>query len=139
MKTFEVKLLISIFSPACEHGQCVINEEEGNFCICETGWTNPGCDQCKPYWECPNQEADACLLPNECHCPNDEIDPKGLCYNDHLTKSQIISKLGPEPPKSPESLELSESPKPVLPAIQTPNPPTENSLPSDSSTVENTI
>ena len=27
----------------------------GNFCICQLGWCEKTCNQCIPYWECPNQ------------------------------------------------------------------------------------
>merc|ERR1711862_962978 len=41
-----------------------------NQCICETGWKSKACDECVPYWNCPNQGKDACNLPNECLCHN---------------------------------------------------------------------
>ena len=57
-----------------------MNATNTNFCICETGWSNDLCDQCVPYWECPNKdESTACIKPNECLCPDGTEDPKGLC------------------------------------------------------------
>ena len=57
-----------------------MNGTNTNFCICETGWKNDLCDQCVPYWECPNtDESTACKKPNECLCPRGVEDPKDLC------------------------------------------------------------
>jgi hypothetical protein len=64
--------------------------ENGNqtFCICHPGWATEACDVCRPYWECPNQGADSCELPNECLCSDetleDSADAKGLCNNELL-------------------------------------------------------
>ena len=74
------------YRPACVNGFCAIIEGAENCCICETGWQSASCDTCAPYWDCPNQEADACQLPNECRCSQNETDPKGLCNNPQLIK-----------------------------------------------------
>ena len=45
-----------LLSPAChkEHGKCV--EGKGaNFCLCNTGWKGETCDDCCPYWNCPEK------------------------------------------------------------------------------------
>ena len=47
-----------------------------NGCACEAGWQGEKCDQCVPYWNCPNQNVDnfdspdglSCILPNQCWC-----------------------------------------------------------------------
>ena len=82
---FEPKMCLN-YRPACVNGICAIIEGAENCCICETGWQSASCDTCAPYWECPNQEADACQLPNECRCSENETDPKGLCNNPQLIK-----------------------------------------------------
>ena len=67
------------FSSPCVHGTCTSIDGFGHKCVCDNGWKGEDCSQCVPYHECPNQKDDACMLPNECHCPNDTIDDKGLC------------------------------------------------------------
>ena len=48
--------LSSFHRPPCVHGFCVKgNNYTGNFCICQLGWCEKTCNQCIPYWECPNQ------------------------------------------------------------------------------------
>jgi len=75
-----------VCEPACVNGICAIMEGAENCCICETGWQSASCDTCAPYWDCPNQGVDACQLPNECRCSQNETDPKGLCNNPQLIK-----------------------------------------------------
>jgi len=83
-----------ICNPPCEHGKCVVGDDGEHLCKCETGWAKEACNQCAPYWECPNQGDDACSLPNECHCSDDTLDPKGLCSP--LTPPEIsASKVSP--------------------------------------------
>jgi len=67
-----------VCDPPCVHGTCTEDQNgEKNFCICETGWKNETCSQCVPYWDCPNQENDACIKPNECNCKPGVANP--LC------------------------------------------------------------
>ena len=70
----------------CEHGTCN-SHSGGNYCICETGWSGAGCDQCVPYWDCPEKGALSCTHPNECICTTPGIsDPKGLCGMEALKR-----------------------------------------------------
>ncbi len=92
------------------NGICAEGEDgQDNFCICHTGdsflqtrkkprenstsffsisgWKGEACDQCVPYWDCPNKAADACNLPNECFCAPGTEDPEGLCQNEFLNQS----------------------------------------------------
>ena len=39
-------------------------------CICKTGWSGADCNQCIPYWACPEKGPENCNLPNECICFN---------------------------------------------------------------------
>ena len=57
-----------------------------NQCICQPGWKGERCDECRPYWICPNQDKDACHEPNECFCHGTIIDPLGLCNNTLINK-----------------------------------------------------
>jgi len=95
---------VPVCNPPCEHGICITGQDGNHLCKCETGWEYKACNQCVPYWDCPNQGADACSLPNECHCSNDTVDPQGLCspLTDKTemaeTGSNIsISPKGPSP------------------------------------------
>ena len=105
-----------MFRPACVHGQCVVGED-GNYCICENGWQSNACDACKPYWACPNQGPDACVLPNECRCNDDEIDLDDMCNNEYLI-NKIETKFDPKlgarmahPQKSPDHRIYGKFPK----------------------------
>ena len=37
-------------------------------CICHTGWSGSDCNQCIPYWACPEQGPNSCIEPNDCIC-----------------------------------------------------------------------
>ena len=66
----------------CNHGTCFTPANgAANFCICQSGWRGESCDKCSPYWRCPNQDDNACNLPNECFCFKGESDPDFLCNN----------------------------------------------------------
>jgi len=85
-----------ICNPPCVNGKCIVGADREHMCKCETGWSNEACSQCVPYWECPNQGDDACSLPNECHCPDDTIDIKGLCSQNRILHSKFSkSNNGP--------------------------------------------
>ena len=71
--------IFKIFSSPCVHGTCTSIDGFGHKCVCDNGWKGDDCSQCIPYLDCPNQKDDACMMPNECHCPKDTIDIKGLC------------------------------------------------------------
>ena len=62
------------------HGTCKNIKGAGNVCICELGWQGAACDQCRPYCDCPNKKSNACILPNECQCEPNTLDPRGLCF-----------------------------------------------------------
>jgi len=111
-----------ICEPSCVHGTCMIGiNGTDNFCLCEMGWKSEACNSCVPYWQCPNQEKNACLLPNECHCPEDTQDPKGLCAppliltDEHL---QLLDKMILESDSSALKVEAVEFPKvPTMPSL----------------------
>ena len=61
-------------------------------CVCLIGWQGQDCSQCRPYWQCPNQDPSltnstgsdrvpACLQPNQCFCdvPTANADTTGSC------------------------------------------------------------
>ena len=77
----------NFLSPSCEHGSCSKNNDGNSFCICEEGWKGESCENCVPYWNCPNQKADACLIPNECRCDSDQKDTLDLCFHKDLPSS----------------------------------------------------
>ena len=67
------------------------------------------------------QEKNACLLPNECHCPEDTQDPKGLCAppliltDEHL---QLLDKMILESDSSALKVEAVEFPQvPTMPSL----------------------
>ena len=78
-----------LFSPACVHGFCAEGPDPAtdNFCICSTGWKGAACDQCMPYWGCP--EDGTCNNPNECIC-SDATNP--LCS--HAALNPTIANGG---------------------------------------------
>ena len=77
--------VLNISRMGCVNGKCV-EADPDNCCICETGWQGEKCDQCVPYWDCPERGNSACVRPNECICNTPSInDPKGLCGNANLT------------------------------------------------------
>ena len=78
------------FSSSCDHGTCSEIDDKGYVCLCDKGWKGSACNECVPYWECPNQSIDACNLPNECHCDGSN-DSKGLCFHEDLAKSNITA------------------------------------------------
>ena len=85
----------------CNHGFCHANNIDGvsNFCVCQSGWRGDQCEQCRPYWNCPNQSANACRLPNECFCFGGENDSQGLCNNTILIqKLMFFENNGPGAP-----------------------------------------
>ena len=48
------------------------------------------CNQCRPYWNCPNQEDNACNEPNECICyPSNK--------NQFCSKTHILTKQTSDP------------------------------------------
>ena len=81
------------FFSDCIHGTCTNINITKNACICEMGWRGESCNQCHPYCQCPNQNSNACIYPNECHCESDSVDPKGLCFHKELNKSKSITQL----------------------------------------------
>ena len=88
---FKTTNLLFLLSPACndEHGHCVEGKTE-NFCLCNTGWQGDSCDDCCPYWNCPETNGTiACLLPNECRCSDTTkaSDTTGLCDLPTLIKT----------------------------------------------------
>ena len=78
-----------LYSPACVHGFCAEGPDPAtdNFCICSTGWKEAACDQCMPYWGCP--EDGTCNNPNECIC-SDATNP--LCS--HAALNPAITNGG---------------------------------------------
>ena len=84
-----LKSLSNLFSPSCEHGICLKNNAGKSVCICEEGWKGESCDTCIPYWNCPNQGADSCLIPNECQCNSGQNDTTGLCFHKDLPSSNL--------------------------------------------------
>ena len=46
---------------------CFISLQPGE-CICQTGWSGPDCNQCIPYWNCPEKGPENCNAPNDCIC-----------------------------------------------------------------------
>ena len=83
--------VMMIFFSDCIHGTCTNINITKNACICELGWRGESCNQCHPYCQCPNQNSNACIFPNECHCESDSVDPKGLCFHKDLNKSKSKS------------------------------------------------
>merc|ERR1739848_519521 len=83
-----------VWSSPCIHGTCTSIAGFGHKCVCDNGWKGDDCGQCVPYHECPNQKDDACVMPNECHCPKDTIDDKGLCMKLHECPSNQITNNG---------------------------------------------
>ena len=77
-------------SPECneDNGRCV--EGNPNFCLCHTGWQGDSCDECCPYWECPEtNHTIACIVPNECRCSTEvaDNDKTGLCNHPTMIKT----------------------------------------------------
>ena len=76
------------------------------------------CDQCRPYWNCPNQEDNACNEPNECIC--NPSNKNQFCSKKHLIvektsdpiffKDQNMVRRNPESSNSTpiESLEVAK-------------------------------
>ena len=67
------------------------------------------------------QEKNACLLPNECHCPEDTQDPKGLCAppliltDEHL---QLLDMMILESDSSALKVEAVDFPQvPTMPSL----------------------
>merc|ERR1719431_835434 len=65
---------------------------QDNFCVCENGWKSDACNQCVPYWNCPNQGNDACVKPNECICP-DGVDDQ-TCKLNSMNKTTKLNMKG---------------------------------------------
>ena len=86
-----------------------------NFCICENGWKGEknikiinfvfknvkkcinillgeNCNQCRPYWNCPNQEDNACNEPNECICYQGS-NTNQFCSKKHSLAQQISDPI----------------------------------------------
>ena len=82
-------------SPKCNHGTCKASEGVENICMCQNGWQGKSCDQCIPYWECPNQQEDACVLPSQCICNDNTVDPKGLCHNEAVYPGEKTTNIIP--------------------------------------------
>ena len=66
------------------NGICTVDNSGSHFCACHLGWRGLSCEKCQPYWDCPNQEDDACRVPNECLCDSSVDHP--LCNNDAILK-----------------------------------------------------
>ena len=62
------------------------------MCVCLIGWQGADCSECRPYWQCPNQDPSAidsvgnprtpaCILPNQCFCDEATAssDTSGYC------------------------------------------------------------
>ena len=67
------------------------------MCLCLIGWQGADCSQCRPYWQCPNQDTSAiddngnirvpaCIEPNQCFCDNATTaeDLSGYCNLEDL-------------------------------------------------------
>ena len=63
-----------------------------HVCVCLIGWQGLNCAQCRPYWQCPNQDPSpidsdgkprvpACMAPNQCFCDSEttEKDETNYC------------------------------------------------------------
>merc|ERR1711962_271325 len=89
-----IQALECICKPGYSGGFCDIPTCDGcinGYCMSESGWEQEACDVCRPYWECPNQGADSCNMPNECLC-SEEIaatDVRGLCNHELLVKRNL--------------------------------------------------
>ena len=76
--------------------------------------------KCRPYWNCPNQEDNACDEPNECFCIEGSPKNNQICskYVKHEKKSpsKIQNKLPPKGEEKPGNRnQMDRSAKPIGP------------------------
>ena len=77
-----------------------------HVCVCLIGWQGDDCSQCRPYWQCPNQDPSsidsdgkprvaACMEPNQCFCDKkgEENDVSGYCNLAELNNRNITDGL----------------------------------------------
>ena len=77
------------------------------MCFCLIGWQGDDCAQCRPYWQCPNQDPSptnasgtprvpACILPNQCFCDEatENSDTTGYCNLPDLNGDTPIPSVG---------------------------------------------
>ena len=75
--------------------------------------------KCRPYWNCPNQEDNACDEPNECFCLEGSHKNNQICskYVKHEKKSplKIQNKLPKGEEKPGNRNQMDRSTKPIGP------------------------